>query len=88
MCKVAIVGNGTIRKAVLRQLKDTNYEDAEVVSTFEEFDKLVKDMSFKDKLSPIEEYIQAINNSTKQLRFDTPAQNCKKNFKRNKLFNI
>ena len=88
MCKVVIVGNGTVREAVLKQLKDTNYAGAEVVSTFEEFDKLVKDMSFEDKLSPIEEYIQEINNSTKKLRFDTPTQNCKKNFKRNKFFNI
>lgn len=88
MCKVVIVGHGAVRDAVLRQLKDTNYKDAEVVSTFEEFDKLVKNTPFEDKLSPIEEYIQEINNSTKQLRFDIPTQNCKKNFKRKKLFNI
>lgn len=88
MCKVVIVGNGAVREAVLRQLKGTNYKDAEVVSTFEEFDKLVKDMSFESTLSPIEEYIQEINNSTKKLRFDTPAQNCKKNFKRKRFFDI
>ena len=88
MCKVAIIGNGSVREAVLRQLKDTNYKGDEVVSTFEEFDKLVKDMSFEDKLSPIDEYIQEINNSNKKLKFDIPAQNCKKNFKRNRFFNI
>ena len=87
MCKVAIVGNGTVRKAVLRQLKNTNYEGNDLVSTFEEFDTLVKNMSFEDTLSPIEEYIQEINNS-KQLRFDTPTQNCKKNFKRKRFFDI
>ena len=87
MSKVVIAGNGAVGEAIRRQLKDTNCEDAEVVSTFEELDTLVKDSLLEDKLPSIEEYIQEINNSFKQLRFDTPAQNCKKNFKRKRFFN-
>lgn len=84
MNKVVIAGNGAVGEAVRRQLKD---EDTEVVSSFEELNRLVKDSLIEDKQPSIGEYMQEIHNSFKQLRFDTPAQNCKKNFKRKRFFN-
>lgn len=90
MSKVVIAGNGVVTKSILKQLENIDSKGTEVVSNFEELDTLVKDMLSEEanKLPSIEEYIQEINNSTKQLRFDTPAQNCKKNFKRKRFFNI
>ena len=45
MSKVVIAGNGAVGEAIRRQLKDTNCEDAEVVSDLVSFLK-----NFKDEL--------------------------------------
>ena len=39
-----------------------------------------------NKVPSMEECIQEINNSNKQVIFESPAQNCKKNFKRKRFF--
>ena len=84
MNKIVIVGNGVGKESILKQLKDIEYKDAEVVSSIEELNELLEEAN---KVPSMEGCIQEINNSSRQAIFDSPAQNCKKNFKRKRFFN-
>ena len=83
MSKIVIVGNGVGKESILKQLKDINYKDIEIASSIEELNELLEEAN---KVHSIEDCIQEINKSNKQVIFDSPAQNCKKNFKRKRFF--
>ncbi len=77
------MGNGVGKESILKQLKDIECKDVEIASSIEELNELLEEAN---KVPSIEECIQEINKSNTQVRFDSPAQNCKKNFKRKRLF--
>ena len=83
MSKIVIVGNGVGKESILKQLKDIDCKDIEIASSIEELNELLEEAN---KVPSMEECIQEINKSTKQVIFDSPAQNCKKNFKRKRFF--
>lgn len=83
MSKIVIVGNGVGKESILKQLKDIDCKDVEIASSIEELNKLLEEAN---KVPSLEECIQEINKSDKQVIFDSPAQNCKKNFKRKRFF--
>lgn len=83
MSKIVIVGNGVGKESILKQLKDIDCKDVEIASSIEELNELLEEAN---KVPSIEDCIQEINKSNKQMIFDSPAQNCKKNFKRKRFF--
>ena len=83
MNKIVIVGNGVGKESILKQLKDIDCKDVEIASSLEELNELLKEAN---KVPSLEECIQEINKSNEQVIFDSPAQNCKKNFKRKRFF--
>lgn len=83
MSKIVIVGNGIGKESILKQLKDIDCKDIEIASSIEELNKLLEEAN---KVPSLEECIQEINKSNKQVIFESPAQNCKKDFKRKRLF--
>lgn len=83
MSKIVIVGNGIGKESILKQLKDIDCKDVEIASSIEELNELLEEAN---KVPSMEECIQEINKSNKQMIFGSPAQNCKKNFKRNRFF--
>ena len=83
MSKIVIVGNGVGKESILKQLKDIDCKDVEIASSIEELNELLEEVN---KVPSMEECIQEINNSNKQVIFESPAQNCKKNFKRKRFF--
>jgi len=52
-------------------------------SSIEELNELLEEAN---KVPSMEECIQEINKSNKQVIVESPAQNCKKNFKRKRFF--
>ncbi len=83
MSKIVIVGNGVSKESILKHLKDIDCKDIGIASSIEELNELLEEAN---KVPSIEECIQEINKSNTQVKFDLPAQNCKKNFKRKRLF--
>lgn len=83
MSKIVIVGNGVGKESILKQLKDIDCKDIEIASSIEELNELLEEAN---KVPSLEECIQEINKSNKQVIFESPAQNCKKNFKRKRFF--
>jgi hypothetical protein len=83
LSKVVIVGNGVGKESILKQLKDIDCKDIKIASSIEELNELLEEAN---KVPSLEECIQEINKSNKQAIFDSPAQTCKKNFKRKKFF--
>lgn len=83
MSKIVIVGNGVGKESILKQLKDIDCKDVEIASSIEELNELLEEAN---KVPSLEECIQEINKSSKQVIFGSPAQNCKKNFKRKRFF--
>ena len=83
MNKIVIVGNGVDKESILKQLKDIDCKDVEIASSIEELNELLEKAN---KVPSIEKCIHEINKSDKQMIFESPAQNCKKNFKRKRLF--
>lgn len=83
MSKIVIVGNGVGKESILRQLRDIDCKDVEIASSIEELNELLEEAN---KVPSMEECIQEINKSNKQVIFESPAQNCKKNFKRKRFF--
>ena len=83
MSKIVIVGNGIGKESILKQLKDIDCKNVEIASSIEELNKLLEEAN---KVPSIEECIQEINKSNTQVKFNSPTQNCKKNFKRKRLF--
>lgn len=83
MSKIVIVGNGVGKESILKQLKDIDCKDVEIASSIEELNELLEEAN---KVPSMEECIQEINKSNKQVIVESPAQNCKKNFKRKRFF--
>lgn len=83
MNKIVIVGNGVDKESILKQLKDIDCKDVEIASSIEELNELLEEAN---KVPSIGECIQEINKNNEQMIFESPAQNCKKHFKRKRLF--
>ena len=83
MSKIVTVVNGVGKESILKQLKNIDCKDIEIASSIEELNELLEEAN---KVPSLEECIQEINKSNKQVIFDSPAQNCKKNFKRKRFF--
>jgi len=83
LSKIVIVGNGIDKESILKQLKDIDCKDVEIASSIKELNELLEEV---DKVPSMEGCVEEINSSNKQVIFESPAQNCKKNFKRKRLF--